>query len=172
MNVCAETLSGMRLLALGILASAPWTLAQTKISGSLECASPAFHQAIEVGDRSGHTMVLSRRECLWSQPLKIEGAIGKEDVLYLFTDAREDGAHETGYNTLVMSNGDRIFMHYAAFVKSNSRKPASGVGTFALSSGTGKFLGIYGNGTSVSHSAADGKMTVRVEGQYTLPRFY
>ena len=167
----------MRLLALGILASAPWTLAQTKISGSLECASPAFHQAIEVGDRSGHTMVLSRRECLWSQPLKIEGAIGREDVLYLFTDAREDDARETAYNTVVMSNGDRIFMHYAIFmhgtdfVKSNSRNGASGVGTFAFSGGTGKFLGIYGNGTSVSHSAADGKMTVRVEGQYTLPRF-
>ena len=146
-------------------------MAQTKISGSLECASPAFHQVMEVGDRTGHTMILSQRECVWSQPLKIEGASSKEDILYLFTDARQDGARETGYNTLVMSNGDRVFMHYAAFVKNNRRKPASGVGTFALSSGTGKFLGIYGNGTSVSHSAADGKMTVRVEGQYTLPRF-
>jgi hypothetical protein len=161
----------MRLLVLGLLASAPWTMAQTRISGSLECASPLFRQMMEVGDRTGHTMILSQRACAWSLPLKIEGAISQKDVLYLFTDAREDGARETGYNTLVMSNGDRIFMHYAGFLKSNSQKPASGVGTFALSSGTGKFLGIYGNGTSVSHSAADGKMTVRVEGQYTLPRF-
>ena len=167
----------MRLLALGILASAPWTLAQTKISGSLECASPAFRQVMEVGDRTGHTMALSQRECVWPQPLKIEGAISKRDVLYLFTDAREDGARETGYNTMVMSNGDRVFMHYAifthdtGFMKNNGRNPVSGVGTFALSGGTGKFLGIYGNGTSVSHCAADGKMTVRVEGQYTLPRF-
>jgi hypothetical protein len=160
----------MRLIALGLLASAPCSIAQTKISGSLACASPAFHQAMGIGDRAGHRMVLSRRECVWPQPLKIEGAVSKTDVLYLFTDAREDGARETGYNTLVMSNGDRIFMHYAGFVKGDSRKPAFGVGTFALSGGTGKFLGIYGNGTSVSHCAADGKMTVRVEGQYTLPR--
>jgi hypothetical protein len=156
-------------------------MAQTKISGSLECTSPAFRRVMEVGDRTGHTMALSQRECVWPQPLKIEGAISKEDVLYLFTDAREDGARETGYNTLVMSNGDRIFMHYAilmhyaGFGKNNGRNPASGVGTFAgtfaFSGGTGKFLGIYGNGTSVSHSAADGKMTLRVEGQYTLPRF-
>jgi hypothetical protein len=146
-------------------------MAQTKISGSLQCASPQFHQLLEVGDRAGHTMALSQSECVWPLPLKIEGAISKEDVLYLFIDAREDGARETGYNTLIMSNGDRIFMHYAGFLKSDSRKPASGVGTFALSGGTGKFQGIYGNGTSVSHSAADGKMTVRLEGQYTLPRF-
>jgi hypothetical protein len=126
---------------------------------------------MEVGDRTGHTMALSQRECVWPRPLKIEGATSKEAVLYLFTDAREDGAREAGYNTMVMSNGDRIFMHYAGFVRSNGRNPASGAGTFALSGGTGKFLGIYGNGTSVSHSAADGKMTVRVEGQYTLPRF-
>jgi hypothetical protein len=146
-------------------------MAQTKIGGSLECARPVFRQVMEVFDRTGHTMVLSRSECVWSRPLKIEGAISKEDVLYLFTDAREDGARETGYNTLVMSNGDRIFMHYASLLNNNRPKPASGAGTFALSSGTGKFLGIYGNGTSVSHNSADGKMTVRVEGQYTLPRF-
>jgi hypothetical protein len=150
-------------------------MAQTKISGALECASPAFHQVMEVGDRASHTMALSQRACVWPLPLKIEGAISKEDMLYLFTDAREDGARETGYNTLVMSNGDRIFMHYAGWVKNNGRRPPSGVGTFAgtfaFSGGTGKFLGIYGNGTSVSRRAADGKMTVRVEGQYTLPRF-
>jgi hypothetical protein len=126
---------------------------------------------MEVRDRGRHTMVLSQRVCTWSQPLKIEGAFSREDVLYLFTDAREDGGRETGYNTLVMSNGDRIFMHYAGFLKGNSRKQASGVGTFALSGGTGRFRGIYGNGTSTSHSAADGKMTVRIDGQYTLPRF-
>jgi hypothetical protein len=169
----------MRLLALGILASSSWAMAQTKISGSLECASPAFHRVMEVGDRASHTMALSQRACVWPLPLKIEGAISKQDFLYLFTDAREDGARETGYNTLVMSNGDRIFMHYAGWLKNNGQRPASSVvtfadtfaGTFAFSGGTGKFLGIYGNGTSVSHGAADGKMTVRVEGQYTLPRF-
>jgi hypothetical protein len=118
---------------------------------------------MEVGDRTGHTMALSQRECVWPQLLKIEGAISKGDVLYLFTDAREDGARETGYNTTVMSNGDRVFMHYAifthdgGFTKNNGRNPVSGVGTFALSGGTGNFLGIYGNGTSVSHCAADGK---------------
>jgi len=150
-------------------------MAQTKISGSLGCARPAFHQVMEVGDRAGHTMALSQRACVWTQPLRIEGAISKEDVLYLFTDAREDGARETGYNTVVMSNGDRIFMHYAmyynSFLRNNGPKPASSTGTFALSGGTGKFLGIYGSGTSVANCAADGKMTIRVEGQYTLPRF-
>lgn len=160
----------MGLPALVALASSPWGAAQTKISGSLECDSPAFHDVMEVGDRTRH-MVLSQRECLWLRPLKIEGVAGRGDVLCLFTDAREDGTRDVGYNTLVMSNGEQIFMHYAGFLKNNGPKPASGVGTFSLSGGTGKFLGIYGHGTLISHSVADGKMTVRVEGQYTLPKF-
>jgi hypothetical protein len=122
-----------------------------------------------VGDRAGHTMALSKRECLWSLPLKIEGASSIGDVLYLFIDARADGARETGYNTLVMSNGDRIFMHYAGFITNNGHKPSPGV--FALSGGTGKFLWIYGNGASASRTTADGKMTVSVDGQYTIPKF-
>jgi hypothetical protein len=152
------------------LASAPWTMAQTKIGGSLECSSPTFHQTMEVGDRGCHTMALSQKR------VRVVAAVENRRrhqqgrcPVPLHRRAR-DGARETGYNPLVMSNGDSIFMHYAGFVKSNRRKPASGVGTFALSGGTGKFLGIYGNGTSVSHSAADGEMTVRVESEADLER--
>jgi hypothetical protein len=70
-----------------------------------------------------------------------------------------------------MSNGDKIFMHYAGSAKANRWSVLSGEGNFALSGGTGKFLGIYGSGTLTSRSTADGTMTVRLEGQYTLPKF-
>ncbi len=95
----------VNLLALGLLASAPWSIDRSDEDQRVarRCARPAFHQVMEVGDRAGHTMALSQRECVWTQPLRIEGAISKRDVLYLFTDAREDGARETGYNTVVMS---------------------------------------------------------------------
>jgi hypothetical protein len=89
----------------------------------------------------------------------------------LFTDARGDGVRDRGYNIVVMSNGDKIFMHYASSLENNGRSAASGEGNFALSGGTGKFLGIYGSGTLTTRSTADGKMTARIEGQYTLPKF-
>jgi len=146
-------------------------LAQTRIGGSLECASPSFHQAIPVGDRANHIMVLSQRQCQWSQPLRILGTLSGSDVLSLFTDSRGDRVSDRGYDTMVMSNGDKIYMHYTGVLKDIGRAPASGEGTFALSGGTGAFLGIYGSGTWTSRSTADGKMTVRMDGQFTLPKF-
>ena len=159
------------LVALGVLVSSCWASAQTKISGSLECARPSFRKVMEVGDRAPHTMVLSQRLCEWSRPLRMEGVSSRDDVLSLFTDARADGVRDHGYNIMVMSNGDKIFMHYAGSLKNDGRSALSGEGNFALSGGTGKFLGIYGSGTLTSRSTADGKMTVRIEGQYTLPKF-
>ena len=162
----------MRSLALGVLVSSCCcALAQTRISGALECAPPAFREVVEVADRPPHTMVLSQRSCEWSRPLTIEGVSSRDDVLSLFTDARLDGVSDRGYNIVVMSNGDKIFMHYVGSAEEDGRSAGSGEGNFALSGGTGKFLGIYGSGKLTSRTATDGRMTVRIEGQYTLPRF-
>ena len=72
---------------------------------------------------------------------------------------------------MVMSNGDKIFMHYASSSQNDGRNQASSEGTFAFSGGTGKFQAIYGFGTLTSRNEADGKMNIRIEGQYTLPKF-
>jgi len=101
----------------------------------------------------------------------MEGVSSRDDILSLFTDARVDGVSDHGYNIVVMSNGDKILMHYAGSAKKDGRSAGSGEGSFALSGGTGKFLGIYGSGTVVSRSANDGRMIIRIEGQYTLPKF-
>jgi len=103
--------------------------------------------------------------------LGIEGVSSRDDVLSLFTDERSDGVYDRGYNIMIMSNGDKIFMHYAVASKNDGRSPASGGGNFAFSGGTGKFLAIYGSGTLTSRRTADGKITIRIEGQYTLPKF-
>jgi hypothetical protein len=164
-------MSRVLIAGAGALISLHAGLAQTRIGGSLECASPSFHQAIPVGDRANHTMVLSQRRCQWSQPMRILGTFSGSDVLSLFTDARGDRVSDRGYDTMVMSNGDKIFMHYIGVLKNSGRTPASSEGTFALSGGTGAFLGIYGSGTWTSRSTANGKMTVRMDGQFTLPKF-
>ena len=134
------------------------------------CAEPVTREVMEVADRPPHTMLLSQRLCEWSEPLRIDGVSSRNAILSLFTDAREDAVYDRGYNVLVMSNGDKIFMHYTGYSRGNAGIPASGEGSFAFSGGTGRFQGIYGSGTLTSRPAARGRMTVRVEGQYALPK--
>jgi hypothetical protein len=102
MNIVRDKLSGTRLLTLGMLVFSPLVSAQTKIGGSLDCASPASREAVEVDDRVPHTMLLSRRSCVWSRALTVESASAIDDVLTLFTDARTDGIRDQGYNIVVM----------------------------------------------------------------------
>jgi hypothetical protein len=114
-------------------------------------------------------MILSQRLCTSSTVLTVEGAQARDGVLSLFTDARGDRVRDHGYYVMAMSNGDRIFLHYAGSVSSKSR--GSTQGSFALSGGTGHFPAIQGSGTITSYSTTAGEMTVHIEGQYTLPKF-
>ena len=162
-------MSRMSLMILAGLASCS-ALAQTKISGSLQCTRPQLHNTVQVADRTPHEMVISQRSCDWSKPLSIEGVNSKDDVLSLFTDKQPDRARDHGYNIISMSNGDKVFMHYRESVESKGRNASSGAGTFVLSGGTGKFQGIYGRGTLASQRGTTGTMTVQIEGEYTLPK--
>lgn len=134
---------------------------QTSLSGTLECPPPSVRGALEVGDRPDHALILSERQCRWSQPLTIAGAVGRDARLTLLTDARADGVRDRGYNVFLMSNGDRIFMHWFT---------ESGGGNFALSGGTGQFLGIYGSGSLTWRRSLDGSLTVRLQGSCTIPK--
>ena len=139
----------------------PDAAAQTKLAATLECSAPTVQGAIEVGDRPGHSMFLTQRQCRWSPPLLIEGIAARESTLSLVTDSRGDGARDRGYHVIVFENGDRLFLHW--FTESSG-------GNFALSGGTGRFLGIYGSGVLTARRMPDGKLAARFEGTYTLPQ--
>ena len=47
--------------------------AQTKASGTLQCAKPDPTQSIEIGDRPGHSMTVSKTACTWSKGMDIGG---------------------------------------------------------------------------------------------------
>lgn len=149
----------MRELILGaLLSSWAWAQSPTNFAGSLDCDKSTFHQILEVSDRAPHILTLEQKTCHWSEPLTLEGVAGQEDVISFFSDHRIDRTREQGYHLILMANGDRIFLHYSE-------------DSFALSGGTGKFPGIYGYGALTSKMTNAGKMTIRLEGQYTLPKF-
>jgi len=160
----------MRRVFAGLWVVCGLASAQTVVSGNLECSAPEVRQEIAVGDRPAHAMSLSQRSCTWGAGLEIEGAKPGQDSLSLFTDARHDRSQDRGYNVAIMSNGDRIFMHFVTTVETGGGNPSGCAGTFAISGGTGKFVGIYGSGKLTCSATVDGRISVRFEGHYVLPR--
>jgi hypothetical protein len=53
------------LLALAAAASA-----QTKITGTLSCGKPDTAYSIDVGDRTGHSISISKFACTWTNPMQ------------------------------------------------------------------------------------------------------
>ena len=60
-----------------VLAGALPLAAQTKISGTINCAKPDPMHQVDVGDRPGHVMMLSKVKCEWSKPIEMEGLKSK-----------------------------------------------------------------------------------------------
>jgi hypothetical protein len=154
-------------LSLGLFLLVYPAAAQTKLSGILECSPPRFFQLMTVGDRLGHTMAMSQRQCGWTKPLTIGTAFSRDGVLSLFTDARPAGFRDRGYEITMMSNGDEIYMQYAG-IETNASGASSSGGNFTLSGGSGKFQSIYGRGSVSSHLGKDSSLTIVFTGEYTI----
>ena len=158
-------LSFLVVFALATLASA-----QTKISGTLQCAKPDQQQAIEVGDRPNHSFVINQMKCTWTKSLEIAGVQSKEDVYTQFVEVSPNRSYAQAYGVGTMSNGDKYYVRvqYSATLKEGVFE--SGEAKWSYVGGTGKLKGLKGKGTSTGKGAPDGTMTAEVEGEYELPK--
>jgi hypothetical protein len=68
-----------------------------------------------------------------------------------------------------MVDGDRIYVHYHE-TDTMEGTALQSTGTRSFAGGTGKMKGLKGQGTHKSTAAADGTVTIDVEGEYTLPK--
>ena len=144
--------------------------AQTKTSGTINCAKPDPAYSIEVGDRTGHALGLSKTACTWTKPMEIEGSQTKDGYDVASADANSTKARGTGYHVSNMSNGDKIFVRFSGTdTMTKDGKPESSAGTWSYTGGTGKLKGIKGKGTYKGKGNADGGITFEVEGEYELP---
>jgi hypothetical protein len=48
-------------------------LAQTRISGTSKCGKPDASPPIQVGDQTGHALVIEKGSCTWTSPLEMAG---------------------------------------------------------------------------------------------------
>ena len=155
------------LLALGV---ATISLAQTKISGEAKCAKPDPFHMVDVGDKAGHALTLSKNACTWTKPIDIGGLQTKEGQSTAMAEVIGNKSLENGWEFDNMSNGDKIFVKYRGSSTLKDGAPLSFAGTWSFTGGTGKLKGLKGKGTYAGGApAADGSITFAIEGEYELP---
>src|SRR5262245_51760760 len=72
--------------------------AQTKTSGTATCAKPDPAYSIEVGDRAGHALSISKTACTWTKPMEIAGLQTKDGYDVSYDDAIGSKARASGYH--------------------------------------------------------------------------
>jgi hypothetical protein len=160
----------MLIYTVCLAASAGFAAAQTKMSGTGKCVGkPDAQQMIEVGDRAGHSLVIVKQTCTWTQPIEIAGLKSKTYSPAVSADMTGDKSQDRGYVTVVMENGDKAIVRFTgSAMYGKDGNPTSDEGTWTFAGGTGKLKGLKGKGTYKGKAGADG-FEDTVEGEYTLP---
>ena len=158
-------------LILGLaLIMAPAASSQTKITGILSCGKPDPAYSIEVGDRPGHSLAISKFACTWTTPMEYGEVQAKDGYDVAYSDA--SGAPvarlrlprlqpvQRGQDLRSLPGGNDTMME---------GKPSTTEGTWSYTGGTGKFKGIKGKGTYKGKADSSGTMVSEIEGDYELP---
>ncbi len=143
--------------------------AQTKISGTAECAKPDQQHAIEVGDRPNHSFVIFQGKCTWTKPFEIAETKSKDHSGTVFQEMTGSRASTRGSGADTMENGDKFYLRWQGSTNTKDEMVQTDDGTWSFAGGTGKLNGIKGKGTYKGKGAADGTVTYEVEGEYELP---
>ena len=154
-----------------VLALAAAASAQTKISGTQQCAKPDPEHSIQVGDRPNHSFAITQGKCTWTKPVEIEGIQSKEGVWTEFAEIRGNNSRYRFYYVDTMANGDQSFYRGKGTMTLKGGVPQSAEEKWTLVGGTGKLKGLKGKGTNtLKTAAADGSSTWDIEGEYELPK--
>jgi hypothetical protein len=144
--------------------------AQTKTSGTAECAKPDPAHMIEVGDKPNHSMGVSKSTCTWSKPMEMAGAKTKDGYSVASVDTTGGKSSSRGIHVTTMDNGDKIYVRFQGNATLKDGAMQTDSGTWSYTGGTGKLKGIKGKGTYKGKASAGGGMTYEIEGDYTLPK--
>ncbi len=143
-------------------------LAQTKISGTLQCGKSDPQSNVEVGDRPGHVYALGKTACTWSKSFDMGGVATKDGSSTVFSEISGDKSADRGHHVGTMANGDKYFTQFQGSSIMDKGVVQSQDGTWSFTGGTGKLAGLQGKGTYKSTASAGGT-TVQVDGEYKLP---
>ncbi len=136
-----------------VFALAPLLSAQTKISGTAQCGKSDPMHTIEVGDRPGHSVSISKVSCTWTKPWEIDGVRDKEGTSVAYEDIKGNRSNGHGYFIGTMGNGDKYYVsfHENSILKDGALESAQGKWSFT--GGTGRLKGIKGGGLTRTRAA-------------------
>lgn len=156
------------LVFLIAVALASTAAAQTKTSGTATCkADPATPVALS--DEPNHSFAVGRSQCTWTG-FEVAGLQSKDGISTSLNEMTGDAVSYHGYHVATMSNGDTTACKFQGTGKLKDGKPVSDGGTWSYTSGTGKLKGIKGKGTFKGTPNADGSVTYKIDGAYSLPK--
>lgn len=153
-------LMGALLLMMATAASA-----QTKFSGTTQCAKPDPEYMVPVGDRPDHMMSLSKDKCTWTSG-EIRGVQLKDEDDTVVSDIRGNNSRERGTGVANLANGDKAFVSFQGTTTIKDKVPVATHGTWSFTGGTGKMKGLSGKGTYKGKWNPDGTSTFQIEGEY------
>ena len=155
-------------LLLSVLVAAGLS-AQTKTSGTATCKSdPASPPPVALTDQPNHSFAVGKAQCTWTG-FEVAGAQYKDGTSTSLNEITGETSSFNGYHVATMTNGDTTVAKFQGSGKMKDGKPASDGGTWSFTSGTGKAKGIKGKGTFKGTANADGSVTYKVDGEYSLP---
>jgi hypothetical protein len=136
-----------------------------KIEGKVRCDKPDPAYSIEVPDRAGHALMISKRKCTWTAPMLIMGAKTKDGVAVAYAEKKEGMLSVHGFETDTLDNGEKLTWQSMGQVLAE-KGPATATGRWSLMRGTGKFKGIKGGGSFEEKIDADDVLVLELEGVY------
>jgi hypothetical protein len=153
-----------------VLLASTNVVAQTNVSGTVQCGKPNEQHALEVGDRPHHSLMIAKGKCTWTKPMEIAGAQTQEDIGVGFDEITGTKSRGHGYVINTWANGDKSYVRTQGTATLKGETIESAEGTWMFTGGTGKLKGIKGKGTYKGKGTSDGSVTYEVEGQYELPK--
>lgn len=152
-----------------VLALASSAVAQTKISGSLDCDKANPMHAIQIPDREGFSYAIGQSKCTWTKAMTIEGVEGKEFVNTGFNEVMGTSVRTISIQVAHYGSGDKAISRSTGTI---DPKALISTGKWTFTSGTGKLRGIKGAGTytcKMKSAEPDAGYTCDSKGEYTLP---
>lgn len=143
--------------------------AQTKVSGTAQCAKADPQHVIPVGDRPDHSLGVEQAKCTWTKPQEIGGDKSKDGVSTATDDISGNTVHARGVHVTTMESGDKLFVAYQGTGTMKDGALQGVKGTWSYNGGTGKLKGIKGKGTYTCAPSGDGA-SCDIEGEYELAK--
>jgi hypothetical protein len=141
--------------------------AQSKFSGTQQCAKPDPVYTVPVGDRPDHMMSLIKDKCTWTGA-EIGGVKLTDEEDTIVSDSSGNRARDRGIGVATLADGDKAFVQFQGSGTLKNNMPVDGQGTWSFTGGTGKLKALKGKGTYKGKWNPDGTSTFEIEGEYQL----